>query len=411
MRILVVVSNYPYAEHEFTGVFNERCVAALRAQCEAVEVLAPRPYAPQLFRRAALVPRWRSYAAIKPYEVRNGVAIYRPAYIRVPRLGSNFWLGTGAYLLCRRQVREMHRRVRFDAILAFDLVAAGDLASRLGRDLGIPASCWATGERISAKFLRHLDLIFYQSRELFETAARELRLTPAQMQTERHVVLSRGIPSPPARSWCAERSRLRSAWQISDDTTVVLTLGRIAREKGIFEILEAISQVRRHNSRVICVIVGSKPEFDETAVVARTIYRDPDLRQSVRLLPACSPEDVWTFLSAADVFVFASYKEGMPNALLEAMVMSLPTVAFAIPPVLEIEAGRGGLVLVEPLNAVQLGNAILSLAGSPEERLRIGQIGRAEVVNRFMVEKNMAEALARLDEMIRRRHHVPLPLA
>jgi glycosyltransferase involved in cell wall biosynthesis len=38
------------------------------------------------------------------------------------------------------------------------------------------------------------------------------------------------------------------------------------------------------------------------------------------------------------MFAFTSHHEGMPNSLLEAMAMGVPAIAFAIPPVVELEA-------------------------------------------------------------------------
>ena len=120
------------------------------------------------------------------FEVRDGVAIHRPAYFQIPRLGSAYWIDRGAFFWCRRKARELHRRFNFDAIISFDLLGSGGLAWRLGYDLGIPASGWATGgdvrqtpgshlERVVSQAIERLDMVFYQSRELLQVAARLLR--------------------------------------------------------------------------------------------------------------------------------------------------------------------------------------------------------------------------------------------
>jgi glycosyltransferase involved in cell wall biosynthesis len=110
-------------------------------------------------------------------------------------------------------------------------------------------------------------------------------------------------------------------------------------------------------------------------------------------------------LCAADIFAFPSHEgwEGMPNSLLEAMVMKVPAVAFAIQPILEIESGTGGIVIVPQLDSEQFSKEILRLAASSDERARIGEIGRAQVMERFTVRKNMAEAVERLKEVIQMR--------
>ena len=60
--------------------------------------------------------------------------------------------------------------------------------------------------------------------------------------------------------------------------------------------------------------------------------------------------------------------------------MGVPAIAFAIPAVLEIEAGIGCLMTVKPLDVTLFSQVILQLADSPEERVSIGEKGRARVM-------------------------------
>src|SRR5262245_49327391 len=174
MRILVV-ADYPRPGKESASIFNERSVRALGDLCERIEVIAHRPYLPSVL---SLVPRWRTWVIPTSHEVRNGISIHRPAFFLIPKLGNAFWHDRGAYFWCRQTVRELQSRIGFDAIVSFDLLQAGGLAWRLARDVGIPASGWACGsdlrqpkgsalERVVLRAIARLDLIFYQSRELF----------------------------------------------------------------------------------------------------------------------------------------------------------------------------------------------------------------------------------------------------
>jgi glycosyltransferase involved in cell wall biosynthesis len=409
VNILVLVPEYPHLGHRFGGIFNERCATALTELCDAVVVLAPRPYAPPML--SLLVPRWKIYAQIPAYEVRNGLPVYRPAYLQLPRVGGAFSADPGAFLCCRRIARRINSRMRFDAILSFNLVSAGGLAWRIGRDLGIPASGWATGGdvryppnssygRAVIRALERLDVVFYQSHELLERAATLLDISSSEMLADEHIVLPRGIPAPPSLPRTEMRSRIRQAWGITDDQVLILSIGRICRAKGIFELLDAISAVIAKDPKITCVVIGSAPAFDETTAIQKKLAQTPGLTEHVRLLPACSPDKIWEFLCAADVFAFTSHHEGMPNSLLEAMAMGVPAVAFAIPAILEIENGSGGLIAVPPFDVMLFSKAILELAASPDNRIQIGQQGRAQVMDRFMVRKNMTHALERLSRLV-----------
>jgi teichuronic acid biosynthesis glycosyltransferase TuaC len=407
MKILVLAPNYPHTGHPFSGVFNERSVIALKELCESVEVVVPRPYAPRVV--SSCVPRWGMYALTPSFEVRNGIRVHRPAYPQIPKVGGALWIDSLAFLFCRSVARKIHRNAQFDAILSFDLVGGGGLAWRIGADLKIPAAGWATGgdlnfpalssyRRAVARTLRKLDLVFYQSHELLKKAARLLGRVTSEMSHDRHTVLSRGVSLPPCLSRNEVRLRLRAELGITEEQVLVLNVGRVCREKGAVDLIDAISLAASQDPRITCILVGSHPAFDETIAVQNYLDKVPAMKERVRLLPACSQHKVWEYLCAADIFAFpSSYKgEGMPNSILEAMVMGLPSVAFAIPPVLEIEAGAGGLILVPPLDSRRLAEEILRLAASPDERTRLGEKGKQRVLEGFMVQTNMAEAIRRL---------------
>jgi glycosyltransferase involved in cell wall biosynthesis len=409
VKLLVVAQNYPHAGNPIAATFNVRSVMALQELCEELEVLVPRPYAPPLL--SALVPRWRLYARIPAYERRENVSVYRPAYPQFPRVASAFWVDQAAFWWCRGVARRMHERAHFDAILAFDVVGVGGVAWRMGRLLGVPAGGWVTGNtplpafrRTMARALRNLDIVFYQSRDLLDKAALLLGRDTNGLRPERHVVLSRGISPPPPLDRADIRRRLRQEWGIPDSHTLVLSIGRIDRAKGVFELVRAIGEAAARNPRLHGVLVGANPAFDDTRALEQVMAETPEVARHTRILPVCPPERVWEHLCAADIFAFTSHREGMPNSLLEAMAMGVPAVAYAIPPVLEVDAGTGALLLVPPRDAGALAAALVRLMESPAERARLGELGRGQVMARFMVQKNSAIALDRLASVVSERN-------
>jgi glycosyltransferase involved in cell wall biosynthesis len=413
MNILVLASYYPNDGRPFSGIFNERNAITLNQLCGHVEVLAPRPFVPPLL--SYVKPRWKAYAMITPYEIRNGLPVYRPASLEFPRFGRAFWSDQGAFLACRRTVRRIHRRVGFSAIVSFDLFGTGGLAWRLGKDLGIPASGWAYGrdmalpsgtarERVVIRALQRLDFVFYQSCELRDIAAGLLRMPPDEMSPAKHMVLAHGIPEPPKLPKQEIRQKIRSDLGISDEQIVVMNYGRVTREKGVFELLEAVALATKMDPQITCVIIGSNSAFDDSVAVQKMLEENPRLRERVRFLPASPPEQTWEYLCAADIFAFPSHQrfEGMPNSLQEAMAMSVPAIAFDIRPVMELNAGVGALVSVPQLDTTLFAEAIVRLAASPQERERLGEIGKGRVLESFMVKKNMARAFQQLSHIVDR---------
>ena len=406
MKVLVLAQNYPYPGHPLAAPFNERSVKVLQDLCNGVEVLVPRPYAPPVL--SALVQRWHVYAQIPAYEMRQGIPVHRPAHPQLPRLWGAFWVDQAAFWWCRRTAMQMHHRMHFDALLAFDLLGVGGLAWRLGRTLGLPAGGWVTGnvpsspshEKAVARALQNLDVVFYQSRDLLDKAVCLLGMGQCALPAERHLVLPRGIPMPPLLPTTDIRQQIRRAWGIPEQQVLVLSIGRIYRSKGVFELIDAIALAVAKNPHITCVLVGAMPALDETNTVYKTLAAMPELHRHITLLPACPPEKVWDYLCAADLFAFTSHAEGMPNSLLEALAMGVPAVAFAIPPVVELAASAAGVLLVPPQDVIGLAEALVRLAAAPDERARRGAIGKNQVLERFMMHKNMAIALDRLNEVV-----------
>jgi teichuronic acid biosynthesis glycosyltransferase TuaC len=416
MKLLFIVPYYPHAGHPFAGIFNERTALALRELGVDIQVLVPRPYAPPPF--PLLSSRWRAYAQIEPRAERNGIRVHRPAYIEIPRFGAAVWRDLGAFITLRQTVRRLHRECRFDAILSMDLFGAGGLAWRLGCDLGVPACGWATGsdmaqdfgsagERLILRALNRLDVVFYQSRELFDVAASFLRVSPGQMDSTRHRVLARGILPPKNLPGPEKRAQIRQMLGIAPDGVLVMNIGRVVHAKGIHELLISIKIAASQDPRITCVIVGCKPGFDESQQFRKQVQADQSLSERIKFLPGCNSDEVWSFLSAADIFAFPSHQryEGMPNSVLEAMAMGLPTVAFGIPPLVEIEAGRGGIRLVPTFDIEIFAQSLVEIAKSEELRSKIGVQAACEVQGRFLVKRNMAVAIEHLSAKMRERSH------
>jgi glycosyltransferase involved in cell wall biosynthesis len=222
------------------------------------------------------------------------------------------------------------------------------------------------------------------------------------LSNDRHVVLPRGIPAPPQIRFAEARLRVRESWGIDSATILVLYAGRIVRGKGVFDLMDAVRMAALQHPQLRCALVGSVPGFDDTFSVQQKLLQDSFLNQHVQIFPSCDPDRVWDLLCAADIFALPSFGEGMPNALLEAMSMGVASVAYAIPPLVELEKASGGLMLVPTGDKQKLAEAILYLCSRPQERLRLGQEAKETIGEQFMVKKNTLEALRRMENLVRK---------
>jgi glycosyltransferase involved in cell wall biosynthesis len=105
----------------------------------------------------------------------------------------------------------------------------------------------------------------------------------------------------------------------------MLYVGRISRDKGIYELLEAVGILRGEGFTNRLVLAGGEVEPGEIRRVRDTILEKKIV--FVELTGEINSDKVLGLLQEAAVFVLPSYAEGLPIAMLEAMAAGLPVVA------------------------------------------------------------------------------------
>lgn len=398
MRILFVASMYPHPGMPYSGTFIRKCVIAASEQGHDMVGLVPRPVFPI---PSVLHPRLKTYAQIPRFSEIDGFPVHRPNQLQIPVFKVDWQQHQGSYLQMRSFARSLHKQHKFEAIVSFNLTSAGGLAWRLGKMLEIPSTGWAFGDDVRVphdspaalclrETIEELDLCFYQSTELRDCGRSYLPST-FELDLNRHVVLPHGIPLL-SRADETAGARIRAKYGIPEDAKLLLFLSRMVKGKGIFELVEAFKDAQKSCSNLWCLCVGASPGFDESEKLNEAATHS-GVQDRFRVVPSCKPEEVPDYQAAADIFVFPSHNEGMPNALLEAMLLGTPSIAYAIPPVLDIQAFGECLKLVPPQDATSLGTAIGELVNDEQHQDRLAKSAEEIARKHFNVGTNMKRAL------------------
>ena len=171
-----------------------------------------------------------------------------------------------------------------------------------------------------------------------------------------------------------ERAAGRIELGLGRSTTIVFT-GHLERRKAVDRLLEAyISMIEEGlDTRLLLVGGGQGDEHSNLEPALREIVRQKELRQLVTITGAVA--DVRPYLWASDIFVLPSYREGMPNSLLEAMACGLPCVAPASAGGDEVLADGAGVVPASN-SPKDLVDAIRPLVNDPLARRDIGVVAQ-----------------------------------
>lgn len=132
-------------------------------------------------------------------------------------------------------------------------------------------------------------------------------------------IILNGIDVAAARRFAAEP--LEHPW-LDGSAPTVITVGRLAAQKNLFALLEALAKLRSRCPARLIILGQSRDDMGE-----RLARRARELAVDRHVLLAGTTDNVFAWLARADVFAFPSWWEGFPNALLEAMAVGLPVVA------------------------------------------------------------------------------------
>ena len=241
-----------------------------------------------------------------------------------------------------------------------------------------------------------IDAILAQSREDAATLVATGVVPP-----ERIIWVGNGIDLTcfrPARLDAAARAALRVGLGVAADDVLFFTAGRLVREKGVVELLEAALAARHEEPRVRLAIAGEadrdKADAIDSALLARA--------RGAGVLVLGRRDDMPELYAAADVIALPSWREGMPRVLMEGAAMGKPLLASDVRGCREIvRAGDNGL-LVPVRDPAALARAMVTLAREPELRARLGAVNRAEADPRYDVRRVAARLASIYEELLER---------
>jgi glycosyltransferase involved in cell wall biosynthesis len=158
---------------------------------------------------------------------------------------------------------------------------------------------------------------------------------------------------------------------------VILSMARLAPDKGLEYLIEAATRLPRTGRRIRIVIAGDGPGRDRLEQLAGR------LGVTDRVAFLGFREDVGDLLAASDLIVLPSLREGLSIALLEAMAAGKPIVATSIGSQREVASRADMACLVRPADALALSEAILRLAGDEALMARLGASARVLYESRY----------------------------
>ena len=179
----------------------------------------------------------------------------------------------------------------------------------------------------------------------------------------------------------AVRNKIRNKLNISEDSVVFIFLGRLKREKGIYELFEAFNDIVSTCYNAKLLLVGAD---EESCIDSLHKYKNLKINDNVVYYGATpKPEELY---NSADIYVLPTYREGFGLSILEASSVGLPVITTDTYGVRDsIIEGTTGL-RCKTQDVKSLSECMTILYGDKEQREKLGQNGVNYVQEKFTIQ-------------------------
>ncbi len=234
------------------------------------------------------------------------------------------------------------------------------------------------------------------ARDATRRAARLCRAVIVHANATRANLLDAGVPDTkihlvpcgiPAPSRPLAQREARQRFALPPDAFVIVTVARLIAEKGVDDLIYAVSQMRGDTKNVVLLVAGAGPERAALESLATCL---PNV--SARFVGHC--EDLDAVYACGDVFALPSHAESFGLVFVEAALHGLPSVATNVGGIPEaVLSGETGL-LVPLRDRAALANALYRMRDDAGLRRRLGIAAQSRAQSQFSVD-SMAESYLR----------------
>ena len=203
--------------------------------------------------------------------------------------------------------------------------------------------------------------------------AREFNLNLGELRCVYNGIKQESLVIPSQSERDRLRLKIRQELGLAQTSQLLLTVARIHPQKGHDYLIPIISEIIAKFPQVHFVWVG---DGDRTSYLFKMLQQY-NVEAKVNCLGY--RDDIPDLLSAADIFVFPSYQEGLPFAVLEAMVYGLPIVASDTGGIPEMVIHQRNGLLFETGNSQDLQEKLDWALTYPKKMAQMAEAGRVEV--------------------------------
>jgi glycosyltransferase involved in cell wall biosynthesis len=177
----------------------------------------------------------------------------------------------------------------------------------------------------------------------------------------------------------AGKKRLRQKHAIQPEDFVFVFVGRLVKDKGINELVNAFKQIQNKSSKIKLLLVGPfEQELDP--LHESTLH---EIQNNPGIIGTGYQEDVRPYFALSRCLVFPSYREGFPNVPMQAGAMGLPSIVTDINGCNEIITHEFNGLIIPPKDTLAIESAMLRIMEDKVLYQKLKSNARESIVSRF----------------------------
>lgn len=404
MKAIVISHMYPTVAQPLSGIFVQKQIEALQAQGVKVTLVNPTPWFPGMFQGAG---KWGKYAQVPEKEIHQGMEIYHPKVIELPK-GILFDYYPATYRLGMEKLMDrLVQEQKPDVLHAHVAHPDGAAAVALGKKYNLPVVVTVHGQDFAHTLkrspksaqsvkdtLRQAKRVILVSHKLKEN----YELDKWADDLNKYKVIYNGVN--------LEESRTEGNGTEGQDTCpagdrdkcpvppshTLLTVGFLRKPKGHAYVLEALAgspSLLRDYPDLMYRIVGDGAERKNLEEKVKEL----GLEKHVEFLGSLPHPQAMEEMRRCQIFVMPSWDEAFGVVYLEALAHGKPVIGTKGEGIAALLEKEGVGLTVRPRNAADVGFALEQLLTNRSLAQEMGRKGRELVYRDFTWEHNARKTI------------------
>ncbi|VAW63509.1 hypothetical protein MNBD_GAMMA11-1144 [hydrothermal vent metagenome] len=340
MNLLLITNLFPTHFDPERGIFTLQLARRLQKHCN-VTVLCPLPWFPSI----SLIQnrKWQQYSQVSSQYTIEGIRVYSPKYLLIPKISENIHASLMAKSLSRC-IASLHKQHAFDVVNSQWLYPDSVAVDKAIHSLKLPHVATGLGSDINRELYQagktQQIMKMLQASTAITVVSSNLKneLIDRKLPADKITVIPNGIDTD--KFHLLEKNECRKTLQLEHDIPVILYIGRLSTEKSIKTLISATQKLIKNEYPVKVYLLGDGPLRIELAEQAKSLEID----KNIVFMGKVDHNEIGTWLGATDYLCLPSIMEGCPNVILEALGCGRPVIASRVGAIPDIVTQKSGIL-------------------------------------------------------------------